>query len=274
MGLDHFSPGNRIVVRDAEWIVRSTEPATGNDYLIEAIGLSPIVKDQTMFFLTSIEKNIRILKPEETNLVTDVSSGYVYSTLYIETLLRKTPPTTEALSAGVQGAMDNVPFQEDPARLALKEPRCRILIADAVGLGKTIEAGILLTELIKRGRGKRILVLALKSMLVQFQKELWSRFSIPLVRLDSAGIQRIRNHISSNYNPFFYYDKIIISIDTLKREDEYRVWLEDCAWDVIVIDEAHNVAQRGSHSQRARLAQRISYNCDSMILLSATPHDL
>ena len=219
MGQTHLSPGNRIVVRDAEWIVRSTEPAAGNGYVIEAIGLSHIVKDQTMLFLTSLEKNIRILKPEQTKLMTDLSGEYAHSRLYIETLLRKAAPTSSALSIGEQGAMDSVPFQKDPAIMALKEPRCRILIADAVGLGKTIEAGILLTELINRDRGKRILVLALKSMLVQFQKELWSRFSIPLVRLDSAGIQRIRNHIPSNYNPFYYYDKIIISIDSIKREE-------------------------------------------------------
>ena len=166
-----------------------------------------------------------------------------------------------------------VPFQMDPAIQALKEPRQRILIADAVGLGKTIECGILLTELIKRGKGKRILVLAVKSMLTQFQKELWARFTIPLVRLDSIGIQRIRSKIPSNHNPFYYYDKSIISIDTLKQESEYRTYIENSYWDIIVIDEAHNVAERGSNSMRAKLAHLISSRSDTLIMLSATPHD-
>ena len=133
-----------------------------------------------------------------------------------------------------------------------------MLIADSVGLGKTLEAGILMSELIRRGKGKRILVLAVKSMLTQFQKEMWSRFTIPLTRLDSAGLQRVRNRIPTNHNPFHFYDKAIISIDTLKQDVEYRHYIEQAYWDIIVIDEAHNVARRGSNSQCSRIAQLLS----------------
>ena len=174
---------------------------------------------------------------------------------------------------GYGAAMDMVPYQLDPARQALRQPRQRILIADAVGLGKTLEAGILVSELIARGRARRILVLAVKSMLTQFQKEFWNRFTIPLVRLDSIGIQRVRSRIPTNHNPFHYYDKAIISIDTLKQDAEYRTYLEQAYWDVIIIDEAHNVADRGSGSLRSRLARLLARRSDSLIMLSATPHD-
>ena len=170
--------------------------------------------------------------------------------------------------------MDPMPYQLDPAKQALQRPRQRILIADTVGLGKTLEAGILMSELIARGKGKRILVVTVKSMMTQFQKEMWNRFTIPLVRLDSNRIQKIRASLPSNYNPFFYYDKTIVSIDTLKRDVEYRTHLENAYWDIIVIDEAQNVADRGDHqAQRSRLAKLLADRSDTMIMLSATPHD-
>lgn len=170
--------------------------------------------------------------------------------------------------------MDPMPYQLDPTKLSLQRPRQRILIADTVGLGKTLEAGILMSELIARGKGKRILVVTVKSMMTQFQKEMWNRFTIPLVRLDSNRIQMIRASLPSNYNPFFYYDKTIVSIDTLKRDVEYRTHLEKAYWDIIVIDEAQNVAERGDHqAQRSRLAKLLANRSDTMIMLSATPHD-
>ncbi len=90
-------------------------------------------------------------------------------------------------------------------------------------------------------------------------------------------MQRVRNRIPTNHNPFYYYDKAIISIDTLKQDSEYRVYLEQAYWDIIIIDECHNVADRGnsmsSSSQRSRLAKLLSTRSDTLIMLSATPHD-
>lgn len=170
--------------------------------------------------------------------------------------------------------MDLMPYQLEPAQMALNKTRQRILIADTVGLGKTLEAGILMSELIARGKGKRILVVTVKSMMTQFQKEMWNRFTIPLVRLDSAKIQSVRAKLPSNYNPFFYYDKTIISIDTLKNDLDYRTHLEHAWWDIIVIDEAHNVAKRGDRSsQRSKLASLLANRSDTLIMLTATPHD-
>ena len=266
------TPGARVVVRDAEWIVRRVDHAPGG-YQIVCDGVSELVRGREAVFLTALEPTIQVLDPAETRLVPDDSAQFTDSILYMESQLRQAVPNDTEIHVGHTAAMDFVDYQLDPARLALARPRQRILIADAVGLGKTLEAGVLVSELIARGRGRRILVLAVKSMLTQFQKEFWNRFTIPLTRLDSIGIQRVRSRIPTNHNPFYYYDKAIISIDTLKQDAEYRTYLEQASWDIIVIDEAHNVADRGTASQRNRLAKLLARRSDTLIMLSATPHD-
>ena len=267
------APGARVLIRDAEWVVRRADHAPDGGYRLVCDGISELVREREAVFLTTLEPNLRVLDPAETRLVPDPSPGFADSRLWMESQLRQAVPSDERIHVGHRAAMDLVPYQLDPARQALRQPRQRILIADAVGLGKTLEAGVLVSELIARGRGRRILVLAVKSMLTQFQKEFWNRFTIPLTRLDSIGIQRVRSRIPTSHNPFHYYDKAIISIDTLKQDAEYRTYLEQAYWDVIVIDEAHNVADRGTGSLRSRLARLLARRSDALVMLSATPHD-
>ena len=279
-----LAPGARVVIRDAEWVIRRADRSPDGGYQLVCDGVSELVREREAIFLTTLEPDIQVLDPAQTRLVPDPSPGFADSRLYLESQLRQAVPNDERIHVAQGAAMDPVHYQLEPARQALRQPRQRILIADAVGLGKTLEAGILVSELIARGRGRRILVLAVKSMLTQFQKEFWNRFTIPLTRLDSIGIQRVRSRIPASHNPFHYYDKAIISIDTLKQDAEYRTYLEQAYWDVIVIDEAHNVADRGggsargnaSHgrtSLRSRLARLLARRSDTLIMLSATPHD-
>lgn len=268
-----YAPGMRTIIRDEEWMVKKIETNSLGNKALHCIGISPLVKDREAIFLTDLEE-IQIVNPAEVNLIPDDSPFYKRTLLYLESQWRQQIPTDSNLHVGHRAAMDLMPYQLDPAKIALKSTRQRILIADTVGLGKTLEAGILMSELIARGKGKRILVVTVKSMMTQFQKEMWNRFTIPLVRLDSSKIQKIRANLPSNYNPFFYYDKTIVSIDTLKRDVEYRTHLENAYWDIIVIDEAQNVAERGDHqAQRSRLAKLLADRSDTMIMLSATPHD-
>lgn len=273
MNEQNYAPGMRVVIRDAEWRIRRADNSGDGGHLLICDGISELVRGKEGLFLTGLEENIEILDPAKTKLVEDDSANYQASQLYIESQLRQRVPTDNLVHFGHNAAMDSMPFQLDPTRMALAQPRQRILIADAVGLGKTLEAGILVSELIRRGRGKRILVLAVKSMLTQFQKEFWSRFAVPLTRLDSAGLQKVRNRIPTNHNPFHYFDKTIISIDTLKQDIGYRHHLENAWWDIIVIDEAHNVAERGTSSLRSKLAKLLAGRSDTLIMLSATPHD-
>lgn len=268
-----YAPGVRIILRDEEWMVKKIENNALGNRALYCVGITPLVKDKEATFLTDLE-DIMVVDPAKVKLVPDHSPKYKRTLLYLESQWRQQIPTDTNIHIGYKAAMDPMPYQLDPAKIALQKPRQRILIADSVGLGKTLEAGILMSELIKRGKGKRILVVTAKSMMTQFQKEMWNRFTIPLVRLDSSKIQKIRANLPTNYNPFYYYDKTIVSVDTLKRDVEYRTHLENAYWDIIVIDEAQNVAERGDHqAQRARLAKLLADRSDTMIMLSATPHD-
>jgi superfamily II DNA or RNA helicase len=271
-----YAPGSRAEIRDEEWLIRRVDPSADGGWLLTCDGISDLVRGQSALFLTELEDSIEILDPAKTLLVPDTSPTYNATMLYLESQRRRSVPNDERIHLGHRAVMNLVPYQLDPALQALRQPRARILIADAVGLGKTLEAGVLATELMARGRGKRILVVTQKSMLTQFQKEWWSRFSIPLVRLDSLGLARVRNRIPANHNPFNHFDRSIISIDTLKSNLEYRNYLENAWWDMIVIDECHNVAARSGEqglAKRAKLARLLATRSDTLILLSATPHD-
>lgn len=270
-GVD-YAPGMRVLIRGEEWRVKKVEDNILGNKALYCVGISDLVRDREAVFLSDLD-HIEPVNPENIHFVIDDSGHYRKSRLYIESQLRQKVITDKAIHIGDQAVMDPMPYQLEPAEMALGRLRQRILIADSVGLGKTLEAGVLMSELIARGKGKRILVVTVKSMMTQFQKEMWDRFTIPLVRLDSSRIARIRASLPSNYNPFFYYDKVIVSIDTLKRDVEYRVHLENAYWDIIVIDEAQNVADRKNQAQRSKLAKLLARRSDSLILLSATPHD-
>ena len=268
-----FAPGMRVIIRDEEWMIKKIETNTMGIHALHCIGISSLVKDRNAIFLDDIDTIVPV-DPTKVKLIVDESPRYRNTLLYLESQWRNRIPTDNSIHIGNRAAMDTMNYQLEPAQIALNQPRQRILIADAVGLGKTLEAGILMSELILRGKGKRILVVTGKAMMVQFQKEMWNRFTIPLVRLDSNKIRQIRAKLPATYNPFFYYDKTIISIDTLKNDVAYRTHLEASYWDIIVIDEAQSVATRSDRtSQRARLAELLAGRSDTMIMLSATPHD-
>ncbi len=269
-----YAPGMRVIIRDEEWMIKKCDTNSFGTKTLQCVGLSSLVKDKTAYFISDIDTKVEVIDPAKTRFVSDSSSHYSKSKLYLESQWRQQIPTDAKIHVGQHAVMNKVPYQFDPALISLKRPKQRILCADAVGLGKTTEAGILMSELIARGKGRRILVVTVKSMMAQFQKEMWERFTIPLISLDSSAIQRIRRDMPTNHNPFHYYDKTIVSIDTIKRDIEYRTHLENAWWDIIVIDEAHNVARRGNHeAQRARLAQLLASRSDTLIMLSATPHD-
>ena len=270
-------PGAVIKLRSVTWKVLGISVIKYGLKEIHCQGLGSLVRNKQARFIWELEKGAQVMDPAAVKPVPDMSPGLIDTKLYLESAFRNTPTTTQTPLTLGHAAIDDLSFQHLPVERALAQDRVRLLIADDVGLGKTLEAGLITSELALRGRANRILVVSTRAMLTQFQKEFWTRFSIPLSRLDSAAIHRMRKQIPVHYNVFDQFDRSIVSIDTLKRDGQIRDAIKHSYWDLIIIDEAHNAAARksapGSNSQRAELAQLLSRRTDSLLLLTATPHD-
>ena len=268
----NVAPGSIVVIRDEEWLVTSAEQGS-DGWLVRVRGLSELVAETTAAFYSSLD-TIEPQDPKAAKVVADGSSGYRDSRLWLEALLRKTPVPygDQALTVSTHMLADALGYQRAAVTKALdpQHIRPRILIADAVGLGKTVEIGMILSELVRRGRGERILIVTPKHVLEQMQHELWCRFALPFVRLDSAGIQKVRQKLPATRNPFTYFKRAIISIDTLKSP-RYKAHLERQKWDAVVIDESHNLTNVGT--QNNELARVLAPNTEALILASATPHN-
>lgn len=267
-----FAAGGVVVVRDEEWVVTACD-RVGDGWRVRCLGTSELVRGVSATFYSALD-DIAPLDPADAELVRDDSPQFRRSRLWVEAVLRKTPVPLHEPGLTVSGDMllDPLDFQRqavaealDPARL-----RPRLLIADAVGLGKTLEIGMILSELARRGRAERVLVVTPRHVLEQMQYELWTRFAIPLVRLDSDGIAQVRRRLPASRNPFTYFPKVIVSIDTLKSA-RYRSHLEKHLWDAVVIDESHNLTNPGT--QNNRLARILARRTEALVLASATPHN-
>ena len=246
---------------------------TSDGTLVTVQGLSELVRDTTAQFSAGIDRIVPV-DPRHTRVIADTSTRHRLSRLWLEATLRRTalPATSTDLAVVGDVLADPLTYQLTAVRQALDPAnlRPRILLADTVGLGKTLEIGMILAELVRRGRGERILIVTPRHVLEQMQHEMWSRFALPFVRLDSVGIQRVRRSVPASRNPFSVFHRAIISIDTLKS-DRYLNHLRKQRWDAVVIDESHNVTNKGTLNNR--LADILARQTDALILASATPHN-
>lgn len=183
-------------------------------------------------------------------------------------------PPPKALSARPQARITIEDYQRVPAARALLVPRPRILIADDVGLGKTIEAGLAYLELATRRRARRVLIVAPASICKQWRAELLEKFGIEFDVFDRDAIDAVRRSSEVGANPFSLRQRVIISLDLAKMDATFAE-LRGSSWDLAIIDEAHHVALSDDSdvTQNRRFAEWLASATHGLFLLSATPHD-
>ncbi|MBI4918198.1 MAG: DEAD/DEAH box helicase, partial [Acidobacteria bacterium] len=194
---------------------------------------------------------------------------------------------TLPLQAPFRGAIQIEDYQLEPVVRALRMPRVNLLIADDVGLGKTIEAGMVMQELLARQRIRRILIVCPASLQNQWAEEMDQKFALRFEIVDRDYMQRLRREYGVHVNPWASYPRLITSMDFLKREEPQRAFraalrpqrfggLRD--WDLLIVDEAHNMAPSGRtnyvrDSDRTEMLRQVIPHFEHRLFLTATPHN-
>jgi superfamily II DNA or RNA helicase len=175
----------------------------------------------------------------------------------------------DALRTARTARIDLLPHQLEPALAVIRGLTSRVLIADEVGLGKTIQAGLIASELAARGAVERALVLTPAGLRDQWVAELGDRFDLRFALFDAREMRRRRPLLPVGLNPWSTASNVVASSDFVKRPDVLPA-VQSCRWDLLIVDEAHGVATAADrHAAVSRLAAQAAY----VLLLSATPHN-
>lgn len=194
----------------------------------------------------------------------------------------------QALQAPFRSGIELEDYQLDPLVRAVQMPRVNLLIADDVGLGKTIEAGLVLQELIVRNRARTVLVVCPSGLQVQWHDQMRDKFGLEFRIVDSELMRDLRRKRGIHVNPWTHFPRLITSIDFLKRDRPMRLFREKLPgendsrfprrFDILIVDEAHNVAPQGrgkyaTDSQRTLAVRTLAPHFEHKLFLTATPHN-
>lgn len=191
------------------------------------------------------------------------------------------------LLAPIQSSVVPLPHQLYALNRAMSRDRIRYLLADEVGLGKTIEAGLILRELKLRGMAQRILVVAPKGLVRQWQAEMRLHFGEQFTFVEPSELSAFRQWRNDEENLWRVHDQVICSLDSVKPMEGRRGWsveqlqtynrerfedLISASWDLVIIDEAHRMGGSTDQVARYKLGAALAEAAPYLLLLSATPH--
>jgi superfamily II DNA or RNA helicase len=269
-------------------------------YLIEEVVPPPNTGDQTLVRLSCLdddaqgqplevlwEKEIDAEVIGETSWAKVAEKGFDPPRLfsaYLHTLRWNCVTSTDArlFQSPYRAGIQVMAYQLEPLRKALLLPRVNLFIADDVGLGKTIEAGLIVRELLMRQKVRRIVVAAPPSVILQWRDELDSRFGLQFVIFDRQYVLRKREERGYGVNPWNTHSRFIIS-HALLRDEAYaaplRDWLDqDGRGTLLILDEAHNAAPASGaryaiDSILTHVVRDLAPRFEHRLFLSATPHN-
>jgi len=218
--------------------------------------------------------------------------GYIAAAAKVAEVLDGGSNATDdhVLLAPMESNVIPLPHQIHALSRAVSADRVRYLLADEVGLGKTIEAGLIMLELKLRGLVRRTLVVAPKGLATQWVAEMRTHFNeqFRLVLGDDIGtLQRLVPGSDNGDSPWSMFDQVIVSLDSVKPMEKRRGWsaervgaynrsryeeLITAGWDLVIVDEAHRLGGSTDQVARHRLGQGLAEAAPYVLLLSATPH--
>jgi len=193
-----------------------------------------------------------------------------------------------ALQAPFRSGIDIEDYQLDPLVRAIQMPRVNLLIADDVGLGKTIEGGLVVQEMLIRHRARRVLIVCPSALQLHWQEQMREKFGLEFRVVDAELMKSLRRERGLHVNPWTHFPRLITSIDFLKRERPLRLFREKLPaegesiyprrFDLLIVDEAHNVAPAGHgryavDSLRTLAIRTLAPHFEHKLFLTATPHN-
>ena len=264
---DTFSPGDLVRARGREWVVL---PSPQPD-LLRLRPLSGAESDVQLMRLTLERRPIqsaRFSLPDGSLLATQ-DAAHLFSDALRLSLRRGAGPFRSAARLGFEPK----PYQLVPLLMALRLSTPRLLIADDVGVGKTIEAGLVVRELMDRGEADRFAVLCPPHLVEQWIDELRTKFDLDAVAVTAATASRLERDLPPSQTLFDAFPFTVVSLDYIKADRRRDSFARACP-PLVVVDEAHACVggERGRH-QRFELLQRLADDPDrGLLLLTATPH--
>lgn len=260
-------PGELVKARSLTWRVEDVRDL-GTGYEVKLLGEEETNKGIRISVLTQLEELEPISRePEELGIPVSPE----HWKFYLDSIGFSMAHSNEFLLSLLNSRIELEEYQLLPIVKMREISRPRLLIADDVGLGKTIEAGLITMELASRGRANRILIVTPASLQEQWRDEMKEKFNLDFKIFDSSTLKKIEREIRADLNPWEVYDKVITSIDYVKREEVLKK-LERAKWDLVIIDEAHYLSYVNKKTDRARFGEKIAKRCEALLLLTATPH--